>query len=51
VGLGGAVVDAEGADVAEEAGDDRVVGDAEPAEDRRRAGATKMLIFALERFT
>src|SRR5207245_880772 len=32
VDLGGAVVDAEGADVAEEARDDRVVGDAEPAQ-------------------
>src|SRR5712672_2233920 len=37
VDLGGAVVDAEGADVAEEAGDDRVVGDAEPAEDLHAA--------------
>jgi hypothetical protein len=35
--LGGAVVDAEGADLTEQAGDDRVVGDAEPAQDLHAA--------------
>src|SRR5579864_768074 len=37
VDFGGAVVDAERADLAEEAGDDRVVGNAEAAEDLHRA--------------
>src|SRR6266852_3640 len=37
VDLGGAVIDAERAHVAEEAGDDRVVGDAEAAQDLHAA--------------
>src|SRR4029077_4780212 len=37
VHLGGAVIDAERPHLAEQAGDDRIVGDAEPAEDLHRA--------------
>src|SRR6202035_851756 len=37
VHFGGAVIDAERADLAEDLGDDRIVGDAEPAEDLHAA--------------